>query len=181
MRYPLLVLLSLVMARTASAGAAADDGLETETILYLRHLPARPVIAAEESMPEVRVSASRYLEEERIGPYAQPAWTTHRRFTTARAYVLPPGQIEFESWWRGTFPKSGGPEHRFLEEIGFGLPYRFQIDVYERLERAPGEDLGHEGNQLEVRWAFADWGKIPLNPPSTSSGSRTDPIPTASR
>src|SRR6266542_1187970 len=45
-----------------------------------------------------------------------------------------------------------------------GLPYRFQFDFYENVERTQSGTLQHQGNQVEGRWALADWGKIPLNP-----------------
>jgi hypothetical protein len=103
-------------------------------------------------------------EEQPVGENQQPEWTTHRRFSTTRVYVAPPWQFEFEQWWKGKFPRHGGAEHLWQSEISLGLPYRFQLDFYENIEKNPGQGLRHSGNQVEVRWAFADWGKIPLNP-----------------
>ena len=103
-----------------------------------------------------------------VGPYAQPAWTTQRPFATSRTYVLPPGQMQVEQWVRPTYPRNGKPEYRFLEEFAIGLPGRFQLDIYERWNVEPNEvdreKANHEGVQIELRWAVADWGVIPLNP-----------------
>lgn len=99
-----------------------------------------------------------------IGENRQPEWTAHRRFPTTRVYVLSPWQVEFEQWWKGKFPREGKPEHLFQSEIEIGLPYRFQLDLYENVENASGGGTRHAGNQVEARWAFAEWGRIPLNP-----------------
>ena len=104
-----------------------------------------------------------------VGPYGQPQWTTQRPFSTARSYVLPAGMMQFEQWVRPTYNKGVKPEYRFLEEYAIGLPGRFQLDVYERwnVEADPttnNEKANHEGVQIELRYALADWGVIPLNP-----------------
>lgn len=111
---------------------------------------------------DVVVTASGGTEESLVGENQQPEWTAHRRFPTTRVYVLPPWQVEFEQWWNGKFPREGKPEHLFQSEIEIGLPYRFQLDVYENVQHASGDTT--TGNQIEARWAVAEWGKIPLNP-----------------
>jgi hypothetical protein len=108
-------------------------------------------------------------DAQRVGPYNQPEWTTQRPFSTTRSYVLPPGTMEFEQWAIPTFPTTGKGRSRFLEELTIGLPCRFQLDVYERWDiDNTGENdkliWRHEAVQLEMRWAFANWGVIPLNP-----------------
>jgi hypothetical protein len=130
-----------------------------------RNSSAQPPVRAGQ-LPEVTVTAARpALEEEQlVGPNAQPEWTAQRRFPTTRIYVLPPWEIEFEQWWKGKFPREGKANHLFQSEIGIGLPYRFQLDLYENIERTSTGTLRHQGNQVEVRWALAEWGKIPLNP-----------------
>src|SRR5205085_5986043 len=44
----------------------------------------------------------------------------------------------------------------------------FQLDLYERWNVEPNEsnqeEANHEGVQIELRWAMADWGDIPFNP-----------------
>jgi hypothetical protein len=119
------------------------------------------------SMPPINVyDRAPMVEEDRIGSYAQPRWTAHRRFGETRVYVVPKGMVEFEYWLVPETPKGGGPtelENRY--EIEFGLPHRFQLDLY-----AVGHKTGNFGNmkvdeqKVEVRYAFADWGKIPTNP-----------------
>jgi hypothetical protein len=92
-----------------------------------------------------------------------------RPFAASRVYVLPAGQVQVEQWVRPTYPRDGKPEYRMLEEIAIGLPGRFQLDLYERWNIEPddpnnNEHAHHEGVQIELRWAVADWGVIPLNP-----------------
>jgi len=119
------------------------------------------VVVTENGLRENRPG---FLQEEQlIGENQQPEWTTRRRFATTRAYVISPWQVEFEQWWKGKFPRQGDSEHLFQSEVELGLPYRFQLDVYENLE-LNGSRFRHQGNQVEGRWALADWGKIFLNP-----------------
>lgn len=107
-------------------------------------------------------------DTQRVGPYNQPVWTTQRPFSSVRTYVLPPGQMQFEQWYRPRWYRDGSREDRVLEEIAMGLPYRFQLDVYERWHIINDDQVTNvarqEGVQVEVRWAFADWDVIPLNP-----------------
>lgn len=128
-----------------------------------------PVSAAEtNSVPrlsEVVVSDSTPKDEALVGPYQQPEWTTQRRFPTTRVYIQqPPWGVGVEQWWRGRFKRGGDYEYLFQEEIEIGLPHRFQIDLYENLMAKSGMSLRHHDFAAEVRWAPADWGKIPLNP-----------------
>ena len=118
-------------------------------------------------MPPITVEGKAPLvEEDRIGDYAQPRWTAHRRFGETRVYVIPKGMVDFEYWLRPTVSKNGGPTKiRTMYEAEFGLPGRFQLDLY-----AVGNKEGSQGTyaidtqQVEVRWALADWGKIWGNP-----------------
>jgi hypothetical protein len=102
-------------------------------------------------------------EEDRVGPYAQPRWTATRRFPNTRVYVIPEGKLETELWFIPRFYKSGNTDGRYLAEIEYGLPYRFQVDLYYRLD-IDQSGRGQNGAQVEVRWALADWGKIWGNP-----------------
>jgi hypothetical protein len=118
---------------------------------------------------EVKVTAQRdgstLAEDRLVGDNAQPDWTTQRRFATTRAYVLAPGQIEVEQWMKMHAPEGEGPDHFWQTEVAFGLPYRFQVDLYENYgDEGSKTPTKHLGNQIEGRWAFAEWGKIPLNP-----------------
>jgi hypothetical protein len=109
------------------------------------------------------------FDNDLVGPYAQPQWTTQRPYSTTRTYVLPAGQMQVEQWVRPTYPRGGKPEYRFLTEYAVGLPGRFQLDVYERWNVEPddpnnNEHAHQEGTQIELRYALADWGVIPFNP-----------------
>ncbi len=103
-------------------------------------------------------------ESARVGPYNQPEWTTQRRFATTRAYVLSQGQVELETWWKGKFDEDSEPDHLFQQEIGIGLPHRFQLDFYVNVTHEPDADALYQGTQVELRYALADWGCLPLNP-----------------
>lgn len=114
--------------------------------------------------PESGAPEPALREERLVGENQQPEWTTRRRFATVRSYVLPPWQFEFEQWWSGFYPRVGRGQHLFQEEISIGLPYRFQVDVYENHEITSEGTWRHQGVATEMRYAFAEWGKIPLNP-----------------
>ena len=105
---------------------------------------------------------------QRVGSYNQPAWTTQRPFASTRTYVLPAGVCEFEQWARPTWNEGDEAEWRMLEEVSIGLPHRIQLDLYERWNIEPDDDgnkqANHEGVQIEMRYALADWDVIPLNP-----------------
>ncbi len=121
---------------------------------------------------------SEYHEEDLVGPYDQPQWTAHRRFPTTRVYVRPPGTFEFEFWKRPTFHRHGPTEIQTQYEFEVGLPGRFQIDMY-----MVSDQEGNNGpstfdeQKLEVRWAFADWGKIPGNPTAYVELTNRDALP----
>ena len=97
-----------------------------------------------------------------VGPYNQPEWTTERGFGTSRVYVRPPGSIEFNQFWTPEW-KDGHVEHSFREEVEIGLPYRFQLDLYQNWGIEEGDTV-YRGSSVELRYALANWGKIPLNP-----------------
>jgi len=99
-----------------------------------------------------------------VGPYGQPVWTTQRFFANTRVYVRPPGTAEFNQFWTPEFGKSGEVEHAFREEIEIGLPHRLQLDLYQNWNIDAGGHTFYKGTSVELRYAFADWGKIPLNP-----------------
>lgn len=110
-------------------------------------------------------TASPLHEEDRVGPYQQPRWTTGRRFPNTRIYVIPEGKVEIEYWNRATFSRTGGDvEMRNLLEVEVGLPHRFQLDVYFRTDQDDIDAPVAYGQQIELRWALADWGMIWGNP-----------------
>ena len=120
-------------------------------------LPAIQV--AGEPPPELR-------EEERVGSYRQPRWTTVRRFPTTRVYVIPEGKIDVEYWMRIDRPRKQGPDRfRSFYEFEIGLPNRFQFDFYAIADHTSSvEPFDINTRMYELRYAFADWGEIPGNP-----------------
>ncbi len=117
-------------------------------------------------LPAVTVEGTRKLhEEDRVGANQQPRWTAHRRFTTTPVYVLPEGFVEFSYWLVPTFHGGDNQELETLYEIEFGLPHRFQLDVYAVSHKSGKEGtLSLDEQKVEVRYALADWGRIPANP-----------------
>lgn len=76
-----------------------------------------------------RESGSGLREEDRVGSYGQPRWTTKRRFGETRAYVRQEGSIQFENWYTVEVPRKGDSEVQTQYELEIGLPYRFQLDL----------------------------------------------------
>ena len=117
-----------------------------------------------ESLPPVHVTGEAEVAEEAlVGDNQQPDWTTHRRFSTTRVYVQPPWQIETELSWDAKYERGDAPAHKLTQEIELGLPYRLQVD-YEAVEKLGPEDDRYDSSSIELRWAIAEWGRIPLNP-----------------
>lgn len=115
-------------------------------------------------MPQVTVT-DQLNEEAPTGPYGAPEWTSERRFSTTRVYLQQgPGEVGFEQWWRGRFYRDGTAESKFQEEVEIGLPYRFQLDLYENWVADQDRNVAQDSVSIELRWALADWGRIPLNP-----------------
>lgn len=125
--------------------------------------PASPPV----QLPPVVVkgTTSSLKEDAPRGAYGQPDWVKNRRFSTTRVHIQrDPWEAGAEQWWRGRFYDGGESKHRFQTEFEFGLPYRFQIDLYENFTYDDENDWQHENFAAEVRWALADWDEIPLNP-----------------
>jgi hypothetical protein len=102
--------------------------------------------------------------EELIGPYAQPRWSARGRFSAdTDVYVLPPYSFYVDLDYDGTFPRKGQPDHLFVQEYELGLPCRFQV-AWEFYQEAINGHRQIPFTLIEGRYAFADWGKIPLNP-----------------
>ncbi len=118
-------------------------------------------------LPEALVSTNLPALEEAspVGPYQQPEWTTERRFPSTRVYLQQmPWNVGIEQWVRGQYFHNGEAETRFQEEIEIGLPHRFQLDLYETWAIDQNRRIDEQEVSAEVRYALADWGKIPLNP-----------------
>lgn len=117
-------------------------------------------------MPAVIVEGKRlspFREDDLIGSYEQPRWTAHRRFAGTRVYVRPAGQFDFEQWFRWKNKKDDPDELVTQTEFEFGLGHRLQLDYYLITRNTDGEDTKID-NALEIRYAFADWGRIWGNP-----------------
>ncbi|MGD0093768.1 MAG: hypothetical protein ABSE73_27995 [Planctomycetota bacterium] len=119
-------------------------------------------------LPAITVTgeAGALREEEKIGSYDQPRWTARRRFSETRAYVMPENEFELEYWSILELPRHGAPSNIETKyEVEMGLPHRLQLDLY-----GITNQTGHNGplkfdeQDLEVRYAFANWGKLPANP-----------------
>ena len=118
------------------------------------------------SLPPIEVYGKAPLkEEDRIGVYAQPRWTAQRRFGETRIYVVPKGMVEFEYWLVPERSRDGSAEIASQYEMEFGLPGRFQLDLYAVTHQAGNKGaLKMDEQKVELRWALADWNKIWGNP-----------------
>ena len=131
---------------------------------------------AEATAVEVTGTAPGILRQDSpVGPYNQPEWTTERAFGASRVYVRPPGTIEFNQFWTPEW-KDGHVEHSFREEVEIGLPYRLQLDLYQNWGIEEGDTV-YRGSSVELRYALANWGKIPLNPTLYGEWSFNDAAP----
>ena len=123
-----------------------------------------------QTLPTVEVYGDReQLEENKaVGSSKRPEWTSARRFTNTRIYLQQEefGDVGIEQWVKMQYPHHGKPNYLFEEEIEIGLGHRLQLDLYENWHLTPEEryQANHESFSIELRYAFADWGVIPLNP-----------------
>lgn len=120
------------------------------------------------TLKEVIVTAKKYPQFELVGPSQQPAWTLVRKFPATRVYIMvPPGTVMYEKWFDVRTSRNGGTELRMRDEFAFGLAKRLELDLYmHTVYRHNDEEstFGFRGFSWEVRYALADWGKIPGNP-----------------
>ena len=85
-------------------------------------LTVAEVSQATNGVPEIVVSATALREEQPVGPYHQPEWTTERRFPTTRVYLQEqPYEMGVEQWDRIRYYKDGTVEQRFSEELELGV------------------------------------------------------------
>jgi len=164
------VLVLVVLLSTAVSASVFAQVVNPATAQPEGSTPDQPQQATDDhhtwTMPPVTVYGDAPLrEEDRIGDYGQPRWTAHRRFSETRVYVIPKGMVEFEYWLIPEAPKHGPTDFSSMYEVEFGLPKRFQVDLY-----AVGDKIGSQGTfamtqqKAEMRYAFADWNKIFGNP-----------------
>lgn len=108
-----------------------------------------------------------YTEETPNGENGEPAWVRNRRFSNTRVFIQKdPGEIGIEEWYRVRTFDGGRVTQRFQQEVEIGLPFRMQLDLYEKLahDNVDGEGWKQDEFAVELRYAFADWGKIWGNP-----------------
>lgn len=104
-------------------------------------------------------------EDDRIGDYAQPRWTADRLFGETRVYVIPKGKVEFEYWSVPETARDGSTDTASSYEVEFGLPHRFQLDLYAVAHKTDiSGPFTFSEQKVELRYAFADWGQIWGNP-----------------
>lgn len=121
-----------------------------------------------EQLEEVKVTAKPYPQFELVGDYKQPAWTLTRKFPSTRVYVMtPPNTVTYEKWFDVRDRQNGPAQIRMRDEFAFGLGNRTELDLYAHtVYDGPYGDqrFAWRGFSWEVRYALADWGKIPGNP-----------------
>src|SRR3954451_6404233 len=141
-RPPLPFVLSLLVVLAGVASTASVCGQSTE----------QSVIVTGDDVHNVNSA------------YGAPGAFSRSRFSpTTTAYVLPPWHFYFGEIYEGDIARHGFPDHLFNQEIEMGLPGRFGIATEGQFERFNGGG-GMQTISIEGRYAFADWGKIPLNP-----------------
>ena len=136
--------------------------MKTVYLLFLLVIPTLSV-RAEELPPIVVTGTNTLVESQPLGPYGQPEWTARRRFTRTHVYVLPEWQVSTELGWNTKYERGDSPSHKPTQEFEVGLPYRFQAD-FQAAERISDGEGRYSDSSFELRWALADWNKIPLNP-----------------
>ena len=103
-------------------------------------------------------------DEEVPSAYGAPPSFSRSRFANlTNAYVLPPWAVYTGLIYEGDALRFNSPDHTFTQEIEIGLPYRFGVAMENSVERFRGYTQDRSFS-LEVRYALADWNKIPLNP-----------------
>ena len=119
------------------------------------------------TLADLVVSASALEEEKTDGVYGEPEWVGRRRFSTTRVYIQKdPWEVGVEEWYRVRTYDGGRVTQRFQQEVEIGLPYRMQLDLYEKVihDNEDPEGWTQDEFAVELRYAIADWGKIPGNP-----------------
>jgi hypothetical protein len=131
------------------------------TLLLLLGLVALmpPAKAQTAASPQIEVTA-----QELPSAYGAPTSFSQSRFSPlTNAYVLPPGAVYASLIYEDDVVHFRPPDHHFTQEIEIGLPYRFNVAIENNVQHFDG-DTQDASFSVEGRYAFADWGKIPLNP-----------------
>lgn len=162
---PLLLVAGFAVAEDTSTGPLVGTGGAGKTAsgesrgTHSWEMPALTVVGP----------ASDVIEAQRIGSYGQPRWSARRLFTETRSYVIPEGQIEFEYWLTvqdaARKDEDGEAKVKQQFEVEMGLPYRFQLDLYQvYVKEGSTGDNTLDNIKVELRWALADWDVIIANP-----------------
>ena len=133
------------------------------TVTSARSQSAQPAT----TLSDLFVTAKALDEEKPDGANGEPSWVQNRRFSNTRIYIQQdPWEVGFEQWYRVRTYDAGRVTQRSQTEIEFGLPHRMQLDIYENnlLDNTTGRGWQQEEVAFELRYAFADWGKLWGNP-----------------
>jgi hypothetical protein len=108
-------------------------------------------------------------ENKIVGDYAQPEWSARRPFPGVSVYVQPAAQVEFEAGLQDASTPSGVHHREWTQELEAGLGHRLQLALENTLanfrDDVPNSTRWREDAlKLSMRYALADWGKLPLNP-----------------
>lgn len=163
----ILLLITGLPAMAQYSSTAIKNGAETARPADTLKVP-KDTIYGPLTMEDVIVVAKRYPLQTKVGPYNQPLWTTMRMFPSTRIYVMnPPGSVMYEKWFDIRDRRGGPAQVRMRDEFTFGLGKRLQLDLYSHTVY-DGEDgektFKWRGFSWEIRYAFADWGKVWGNP-----------------
>jgi hypothetical protein len=94
---------------------------------------------------------------------ATPDFSRSRFSNLTQAYVLPPGAVFAGLIYQGDSLKFNRPAHMLTQEVEIGLPHRFGIAFENSIDNHRGTTQERTVS-VELRYALADWNKIPLNP-----------------
>ena len=142
-------------------------------LLFCRHwlrlcIHTLPLVSlALTPMAKAQVAASSQIEvtaEPLPSAYGAPTSFSQSRFSPlTNAYVLPPGAVYASLIYEDDVVHFRPPDHHWTQEVEIGLPYRFNVAFENNVQHFDG-DTQDASFSVEGRYAFADWGKIPLNP-----------------
>jgi len=104
-------------------------------------------------LPEVKVTEQVLREEQPVGPYQQPKWTSGGQIDGEAVYVLPAWNAELSQRWFPERDRDGEFDNQFNHEIEVGLPHRFQADFNENWGVDHLGHVEHRGAELEGRAA----------------------------
>jgi hypothetical protein len=93
---------------------------------------------------------------------APEGFSRSRLGALTHTYVLPPFAVYAGLQYELTSPRKGLPDNLFTQELEIGLPYRLGIAMENNLDAFSGSTR-ESTTSFEMRYALADWNKLPLN------------------